>query len=123
MSNGLRRRRWLVLAALGGVLAIMAVGAGIALAVSQGTAGELNYQRTETAISSGDTITLKARCPSTRHVTGGGYEKESAGTRVNASRPFDSGDSGLVPDDGWEVEFGAPSGGKTIVAVYAICDD
>jgi hypothetical protein len=123
MRSGPSRRPWLALVALGGVMALMVVGAGIAFAVSQGTAGELNYQRSETGISSGDTITEKARCPSTRHVTGGGYEKESAATRVHTSRPFDSGDAGLVPDDGWEVAFIAPSGGETIVAVYAICDD
>jgi len=116
-------RRWLVLAALGGVLAIMAVGAGIALAVSQGTAGELNYQRNETAVSGPVNQTVKARCPQLRHVTGGGYEHVSE-VEVEASRPFDSGDAGTVPDDGWEVEF-APSGAavEEFVAVYAICDD
>ncbi len=113
-----------LLAALAGALAIMAVGAGIALAVSQslGTAGELNYQINETSIDAGDPTTVKARCQSTRHVTGGGYDTLSD-TQINESRPYDSGDNGTAPDDGWAVEFNPPGIGQAAVAVYAICDN
>jgi hypothetical protein len=124
--NGVRpsRRRWLVLGAIAGVLVIMAVGAGIALAVSesQGTAGELNYQRNASTMQGGTALaTRKARCPTTRHVTGGGFEV-SSGTQVIKSTPYDGGDAGTVPDDGWMAVFGRLSGEDSVV-VWAVCDD
>jgi hypothetical protein len=121
--NGVRqsRRRWLVLAALTGALAIMAVGAGIALAVNRGTAGELNYRSVSEETPKAGSFSIRASCPSDRHVTGGGYQLGSLQQQVTGSRPFDGTDNGSIPDDGWLVN-GENDSPQTI-SVYAICDD
>jgi hypothetical protein len=122
MKDGLWGKHWRLMAALAGVLAAMAVGAGIALAVSQGTAGELSYRLKESTVDPSGFRTVKAPCPNTRHVTGGGYD---AATPVKAyvSIPYDSSDGGTVPDDGWKVRFYNPDAGTALVDVYAVCDD
>ena len=114
---------------IGGAAAavVAAVGVGIAVAVNAGTAGELNYQRKTFVIQgviSGEsqTFTKKVKCPTQRHVTGGGA-KGDANAGAQDGRPFDSADAGNVPDDGWAVTatiFGTNAGNLT---VYAICDD
>src|SRR5687768_8954759 len=115
-TRGPSRLRALV---IGGAIAAVftAVGVGVAVAVNAGTAGELNYQKktfTLTGTSPGvsQSFTKKVSCPASRHVTGGGIEGDgSAG--ANDGRPFDSGDAGSVPDDGWAVTasvFGTNSG-------------
>ena len=107
--------------------ALAAIGAGVAIAVSAGTAGELNYQvktftlqGTEPGAS--QSFTRKVNCPPQRHVTGGGFQGDDA-AGAQDGRPFDGADAGTVPDDGWAVTasiFGTNTGDVT---VYAICDD
>jgi hypothetical protein len=71
----------------------------------------------------GEIATKKVECPAGEHVLGGGQYIFS-GTheaRLTASRPFDSGDAGKAPDDGWQAAAAgfAPSGGT--LTVNAIC--
>jgi hypothetical protein len=48
---------------------------------------------------------------------------ESTG-RLLKSAPYDGGDAGTVPDDGWVVGYGVTTGAtETDTDVYAICDD
>jgi hypothetical protein len=123
--NGLRhgRRRVFALAALAGSLVTIVVGGGIALAINVGTAGELNYRVIEAGTGgAGGPFSARALCPSSRHVTGGGYqEDETANLEIERSQPIDGRDGNSVPDDGWRVSGNAPS--FSSFAVYAICDD
>jgi hypothetical protein len=106
----------------------MAVGAGIAAGVGNGTEGELNYQK-ETFTLVGTTPgvaqfdTRKVKCIDGRHVTGGGSESIDSQGGAFDGRPYDGPDGDKVPDDGWKVDtsiFGENTGRIT---VYAICDD
>ena len=113
-----------------GVLAValMGIGAGIVTAVSNGTAGELNYQKktfTVVGTESGASTESerRVRCIDGRHVTGGGFEDNEQFAGAGEGHPFDGADGDTVPDDGWEVTtsvFGENSGKVT---VYAICDN
>lgn len=108
--------------------ALAAIGAAVTMAVSAGTAGELNYQvktfTIEGTKSGGSSFfTRKANCPPDRHVTGGGFEGDREFASGFDGRPFDGADAGTVPDDGWAITasiFGENTGEVT---VYAICDD
>jgi hypothetical protein len=108
----------------GAAIAIAALGAGVAMAVNLGTAGELNYQRETYTIqgtNSQNYFTRRATCPASRHVTGGGFEAVNG--NGEDPRPFDGGDAGTVPDDGWAVTLEIGSGTTGELTVYAICDD
>jgi hypothetical protein len=114
--------------ALGIAVALMAVGAGIAMAVSDGTAGELNYQReTFTVVgtnSGGFTNEVrKVKCIDGRHVTGGGFEPLDGLADAQNGRPYDGRDGDAIPDDGWAVTSSVYGNNTGEIAVYAICDD
>jgi hypothetical protein len=123
-TSGPRR----VFAALGIAAALMAVGAGIAAAVGNGTEGELNYQR-ETFTLVGTTPGMvqfdqrKVKCIDGRHVTGGGSENLDTQGGAFDGRPYDGPDGDKVPDDGWMVDTSIYGENTGRVAVYAICDD
>ena len=67
--------------------------------------------------------TLAARCPAGTHVWAGGhYNTGGFGESFpRHSYPYDSGDAGKSPDDGWKVQTSAGQG--VIVRVYATCAD
>jgi hypothetical protein len=81
--------------------------------------------RTGTVMVPGSTSrTAKAACPAGTHVLGGGaYIGGSVGdARVSATRPFDSKDSGTVPDDGWLVTYTNTSAATALTATaHAFC--
>jgi len=88
-----------------------------------GTEGGFNY-RSETASLPGNAQTLiRANCPNSKSVTGGGVFSSAlfGDTAVNSSNPFDDGDAGSTPDDGWLAYVDNYSGTTASGTVYAIC--
>lgn len=67
--------------------------------------------------------TLKAPCASNEHVTGGGgdWDAPYGEGRMSESAPYDDGDDGSVPDDGWLVSFDNFSLTTYTVTAYAHC--
>jgi hypothetical protein len=71
------------------------------------------------------TRTATALCPAGTHVTGGGASLGGAATesRIVSSYPFDGGDPGTAPDDGWKVQAFNESGPDKRLTVFAACWD
>jgi hypothetical protein len=65
----------------------------------------------------------KVRCPAALHAVGGGaYTTGSYGQqRVVGSAPFDSGDHGRAPDDGWRATDDNLSASSQSVLAYVVC--
>ena len=65
--------------------------------------------------------TLVAKCPPGTHVWAGGhYNSGGFGESLpRHSYPYDSGDAGTAPDDGWKVQTSASEG--VVVRIYATC--
>lgn len=79
---------------------------------------------TETGeIEANETGKLKASCTGGRHVIGGGAAifGPIADARLNSSYPYDSGDRGKKPDDGWKARGVNLSGAELSFAVTVIC--
>ena len=93
-------------------------------AVCVGSVGEPTYRNTSTDISPRSTKTVKSSCGAGQHVLGGSayINGATANARVAASRPFDSGDAGSVPDDGWLVTYRNTSDGTLTMSAHSICD-
>jgi hypothetical protein len=66
----------------------------------------------------GETRALRARCPRGTKVTGGG--SATPGLKL-ASRPYDGGDKGKAPDDGWAARTHYEGDLRTKHVVQAIC--
>jgi hypothetical protein len=64
-----------------------------------------------------------ATCPSGSQVTGGGVATDTAGTgvEVKTTAPFDSGDPGSTPDDGWTGTANNDTGQAATIQTSAIC--
>jgi len=67
--------------------------------------------------------TVKARCPGSKHVLGGGGLASGPflSQRTVAGAPFDSGDAGRKPDDGWRFTVDNLSNRKRKATAHAIC--
>lgn len=67
--------------------------------------------------------TVRAACPSSKHVYGGGfYSNGGVGSTITlGSRPYDGPDADGVRDDGWEATFFNYSGSDWTVSAYALC--
>ena len=65
--------------------------------------------------------TVKAKCPAGTHVWAGGHYNSGgfAEALPRHSYPYDSGDDGKAPDDGWKVQTSAVEG--VVVQVHATC--
>lgn len=76
----------------------------------------------EKTVKAGSAKTLRAACPSSKHVYGGGfYSSATYGkTSTRSSRPYDGPDADNVRDDGWEATFYSYSGDWSVFA-YALC--
>jgi hypothetical protein len=87
--------------------------------------GKFRYVHSARASMPNDTQrTVSASCPGSKHVTGGGIDikGKSGDLEVNSSFPFDSGDAGSTPDNGWRVTGNNDgSGSTTSVRAFAIC--
>ena len=67
--------------------------------------------------------TVRAGCPSSENVYGGGYNSGGGygDSNTRSSRPFDDGDDDRDRDDGWEATFFNFALAPTAVTVYAEC--
>ena len=83
--------------------------------------GGLTYVTERFEPQAGSLETLKAKCPAGTHVWGGGHY--NTGTFEQAlprhSYPYDSGDKGTAPDDGWKAQISVIDGVE--VRVHATC--
>jgi len=113
------RRRAVTGTAIAAVMLFGAVGA----AQAQGAFGELEYVSKFEALSVNDRDSVKRGCPPGTHVLGGGqYLFSGFQTAVlTASAPFDGGDAGKQPDDGWKTTVDGQDGFANELTVYAIC--
>src|SRR5262245_18122908 len=100
LEGGSRRRTLATCACL--ALALSATIAGTASA-SLVSSGGFNYVTKSFDLPPGKSKTFKASCPKRHHVLGGGhYNNGLYGDVISAhSYPYDSGDRGRKPDDGW----------------------
>jgi hypothetical protein len=85
----------------------------------------LTYSSRQVVLHPGDAQTATAPCGASRHVTGGGAALSAAGSAgyINSSYPWDNGDTGTVPDDGWGARAFNGTGGDVRLTVYAACTD
>ena len=67
--------------------------------------------------------TVKVSCPGDKHVLGGGGLAGGPflSQRMVASAPFDSGDPGAKPDDGWRFTVDNLSSRRRKITAHAIC--
>ena len=95
-----------------------------ALAVNLGDTGGVSYRYVADHVPAGRPGNALAACPRGKSPTGGGYQLTSAmglnQYEAAASKPFDGGDKGRVPDDGWQVRGEQADHGVT-AGSYAIC--
>jgi hypothetical protein len=113
------RRRSSVAASLAVVLValVMAVPADAEIVKS----GGLTYVTRSIEPTPNEVRTLTAKCPPGTHVWAGGhYNTGGFGEAFpRHSYPYDSGDKGRVPDDGWKVQTSAGEG--VVVRIHATC--
>jgi hypothetical protein len=86
-------------------------------------AGSVSYVTASASATAGHGMVARASCPSAMHVAGGGaaVQGDATASRLNASHPFDSGDSGTGPDDGWRARGFNVSGSTKRLVAYAEC--
>ena len=70
----------------------------------------------------GDLVTAKSKCPRGTSVLGGGLKAETTPEVLLVSAPYDSGDDGNAPDDGWTIRVENGTGINDIFAM-AICSE
>ena len=78
---------------------------------------------TETKKSAKEHVKVKVGCRKGVVTSGGGSASKSArNAHLVKTVPFDDGDQGLVPDDGWAVEWENDGIVKQEFVAYAVCD-
>jgi hypothetical protein len=108
-----------------GVLGLVAGVAIAALLAGASSAQAITYETGRLALVFPDEITtVKVKCPRGQHVLSGGQYIFSGlhEARLTRSQPYDSGDKGKKPDDGWLVSVAGYSPGGGDVTPTAICD-
>jgi hypothetical protein len=92
-------------------------------AAACGEVGGVNYSHLRRPSLAGKRVAVKVECPTRQHVLGGGGAGSGpfGSQRLVATSPFDSGDDGHVPDDGWRVVVDNTSVDDHKATVYAIC--
>ena len=95
---------------------------GFAICLPQG-AMKFRYRTTERIIFGGQNRRAVAKCPAkgSWRVAGGGMR--GVFLTLSLTRPWDSGDKGKAPDDGWVVKAGLPSpfSDPVVVQAWAVC--
>jgi hypothetical protein len=96
-------RRGLMCVAVGGLL----LGAPTVATGEVVKQGGFSYVREEKQIGLLTTKTFTARCPGRTHVLSGGAGGEAIFGEgfISSSYPYDGGDSGKTPDDGWKTKI------------------
>ena len=71
----------------------------------------------------GETRTAKVKCPRSQHVSGGGAALlgQPIYGEIESTYPFDSGDRGGKPDDGWAVRFSNLDHSPHQMKAFAVC--
>lgn len=81
------------------------------------------YRRTSVTLPPFGSATAQALCPKSRPTIGGGtlVNGSTDAAHMVTSRPWDSGDAGTVPEDGWRGGVVNDSGSTLTMTVHAIC--
>jgi hypothetical protein len=111
----MRFRRGAIVAALAFLAAAAPAGASVI------RSGGFRYVTKNYPSQSEALRTLSAPCPRGTHVWGGGHYNTGGFSEAlpRHSYPYDGGDRGKSPDDGWKAQVSAQEG--VIVSVYATC--
>lgn len=74
-------------------------------------------------IAAGGTGTRSAHCPTGTKVIGGGADVigKNTATVLSQSFPYDDGDGGIAPDNGWRASLDSRSAGSKTLVAYAVC--
>jgi hypothetical protein len=85
--------------------------------------GELSYPDAEKQSARRGRTSLKVACPGGKHVLSGGGVASGPfrSQRLVSSAPFDSGDAGSAPDDGWKVVVDNLKRKRRAITANAIC--
>jgi hypothetical protein len=136
LDQPLRLKHALIVAAaaltLGaGATAIAGSGGDNGKSVARGgasttSAGDMVYRTKTKTNRAGQQTSIRVKCPSGTRVQGGGGGGLStiAGDQaLNFSVPFDGGDSGAAPDDGWVAYVDNNTGRNLEMVGWAVCED
>ncbi len=98
-------------------------GGMLVYAVCRGLGQVRHVTKTVTGVASGTTKTVVARCRANEHVAGGGGRITGSISQAHlaATTPYDGGDPGSLPDDGWRVVGVNNSGAAKKVSAVALC--
>ncbi len=85
--------------------------------------GKTRYERADVGVRVNKAKNLKARCPNGTSVVGGGIYLTGSNSEIfiSATRPWDSGDKGKKPDDGWFVRAANVAGSHKVMTAHAMC--
>ena len=88
-------------------------------------APQLRYPRAKKASPGRERTTVKAACTGGTHVLSGGGAAPGPfkSQRLVQSAPYDSGDAGVEPDDGWRVAVDNMKSKRRSAKAFAICAD
>ncbi len=77
----------------------------------------------EKKLQAGSEKTVRAACPPSKHVYGGGFFSSGnlEDTIARSSRPYDGPDADKVRDDGWEATFFESGTPFAYIYAYALC--
>jgi len=80
-------------------------------------------QRDPIAIGSGASVRRRVACQNDEHVAGGGAKLSGPAdeARLVSTFPYDDGDPGAVPDDGWQLKAYNLTGSEKMLTAYAVC--
>jgi hypothetical protein len=109
------------LAVAGSAVAVAVDGKQSALPQGKTVQGVGGKKYVTKSVPAQDGAQVVAKCPRGTHVSGGGAGADNGGGDVNESTPYDSGDDGSAPDDGWAAYFN-DTGNVANMRVYAICE-
>ena len=87
--------------------------------------GKLRYPERSVKVKGGKTGTAKASCREGMHIAGGGglIQSVPGEARLNSSYPFDDGDRGKRPDDGWAVRAINNGDDADFLEAHAVCQN
>jgi hypothetical protein len=85
--------------------------------------GKLRYPERSVKVKGGKAGTAKVPCRDGMHIAGGGglIQSVPGEARLNSSYPFDDGDAGKRPDDGWVVRAINEGDDADFLEAHAVC--
>jgi hypothetical protein len=108
-----------------GVVAALALALVPTASAATRSAGGLKYVTKKVSVNGSGSVTATASCPKGTRTIGGGERNGAAPgeLRISQTFPYDNGDKGSRPDDGWRVRVFHPSSSKLKIRVGAVCGD